>query len=31
MRQTKATLAPQLAPPYTKKTRAILAMLEKLP
>jgi len=31
MRQTKATLAPQLAPPYTKKTRAILALLEKLP
>jgi aldehyde dehydrogenase (NAD+) len=31
MRQSKATVAPQLAPPYTKKTRAMLAMLEKLP
>jgi aldehyde dehydrogenase (NAD+) len=31
MRQSKATLAPMLAPPFTKKTRAMLAMLEKLP
>jgi aldehyde dehydrogenase (NAD+) len=31
MRQSKATLAPQLAPPYTRKTRSLLAMLEKLP
>jgi aldehyde dehydrogenase (NAD+) len=31
MRQTKASLAPMLAPPYSKKTRAMLALLEKLP
>ncbi|MBD5634670.1 MAG: aldehyde dehydrogenase family protein, partial [Candidatus Eremiobacteraeota bacterium] len=31
MRQSKATLAPLLAPPYSKKTRAILALLAKLP
>ena len=31
MRQSKATLAPMLAPPYSKKTRAMLGMLEKLP
>jgi aldehyde dehydrogenase (NAD+) len=31
MRQSKATLAPQLAAPYTRKTRSMLAMLEKLP
>ena len=31
MRQSKATLAPMLAPPYSKKTRSMLAMLEKLP
>jgi aldehyde dehydrogenase (NAD+) len=31
MRQTKATLAPTLAPPYSRKTRAILALLERLP
>jgi aldehyde dehydrogenase (NAD+) len=31
MRQSKATLAPLLAAPYSKKTRAMLGMLEKLP
>jgi aldehyde dehydrogenase (NAD+) len=31
MRQTKSTLAPMLAPPYSRTTRAILAMLERLP
>jgi aldehyde dehydrogenase (NAD+) len=31
MRQSKVTLAPMLAPPFTKTTRAMLAMLEKLP
>ena len=31
MRQTKASLAPLLAPPYNLKTRAMMAMLEKLP
>jgi aldehyde dehydrogenase (NAD+) len=31
MRQSKVTLAPMLAPPFTKKTRAMLSMLEKLP
>jgi aldehyde dehydrogenase (NAD+) len=31
MRQTKASLAPLLAPPYSKKTRAMLGLLEKLP
>jgi aldehyde dehydrogenase (NAD+) len=30
MRQSKATMAPMLAAPYTKATRGILAMLEKL-
>ncbi|GAC1491059.1 MAG: aldehyde dehydrogenase family protein [Vulcanimicrobiaceae bacterium] len=31
MRQTKASLAPMLEPPYTVKTRATLAMMERLP
>lgn len=31
MRQTKRSLAPQLAPPYNAKTRGMLALLEKLP
>ncbi len=31
MRQTKASLAPMLAPPYNTKTRAMMAMLERLP
>ncbi|MBD5606791.1 MAG: aldehyde dehydrogenase family protein [Candidatus Eremiobacteraeota bacterium] len=31
MRQSKATLAPMLAPPYTRATRSILALLERLP
>jgi aldehyde dehydrogenase (NAD+) len=31
MRQTKSTLAPMLAPPYSRTTRAILALLERLP
>ena len=31
MRQTKSTLAPRLAPPYSRTTRAILALLERLP
>jgi len=31
MRQTKASLAPLLAPPYNVKTRAMTALLEKLP
>ena len=31
MKQTKASLAPMLAPPYNRKTRAMMAMLEKLP
>jgi aldehyde dehydrogenase (NAD+) len=31
MRQSKASLAPMLAAPYSKKTRAMLGMLEKLP
>ncbi len=31
MRQTKASLAPLLVPPYGKRTRAMLAVLEKLP
>jgi aldehyde dehydrogenase (NAD+) len=31
MRQTKASLAPMLAPPYGKKSRAMMAILEKLP
>ena len=30
MRQSKATLAPMLAPPYTRTTRSILALLERL-
>lgn len=31
MRQTKLSLAPQLAPPYNAKTRGMMALLEKLP
>ena len=31
MHQTKASLAPMLAPPYNAKTRAMMAVLEKLP
>ncbi len=31
MRQTKLSLAPQLAPPFNVKTRGMLALLEKLP
>lgn len=31
MRQTNASLAPLLAPPYNVKTRAMMALLEKLP
>jgi hypothetical protein len=31
MRQSKMTLAPMLAPPFTTKTRAMLSLLEKLP
>ena len=31
MRQSKASLAPLLAPPYGKKTTAMLGMLERLP
>ena len=31
MRQTKASLAPMLAPPYGKKTRTMMSILEKLP
>ena len=31
MRQTKRSLASLLAPPYGKRTRAMIAMLEKLP
>ncbi len=31
MRQTKASLAPLLAPPYNKMTRAMMALLAKLP
>ena len=31
MRQTKRSLAPLLAPPYGKRTRAMIAVLERLP
>jgi aldehyde dehydrogenase (NAD+) len=31
MRQSKASMAPMLAPPYNKMTRAMMALLEKLP
>ena len=31
MRQTKASMAPLLAPPYNATTRAMMALLEKLP
>jgi len=31
MRQSRASMAPMLAPPYTKRTRGMMKILEKLP